>query len=115
MPIDLRPCRPRTLGLALLAVALLPWLLGEVAKTFYQPGLDNDALRHQLLIDYLVIGTAIFGLSMVSTLAVGCWVVATLKGPRFEADSFPVDGPRRAEAESPAEGDGPRPGTHGPR
>ena len=59
----------RRAALAVGAALLLPWALGQFAKGFHEPGLDNDALRHQLLIDF--------------------WVTGVMKGPRHQADGFP--------------------------
>ena len=47
-----RTSRTRWLLLwATLASLLLPWLLGELVKTFHQPGLDDQPERSQMLID----------------------------------------------------------------
>ena len=54
-----------------------------------------DLARRIMLIDYLVAGTIFATLSMVFIVAAGCWVTAAMKGPRYTADSFPVDSPRR--------------------
>jgi hypothetical protein len=70
---------------------LLPWLFGELAKSFHQPGLDNDGPRNQLLIDFIVAGSVIFLLTMVLTYAFGCWISAVLHGPRRDGDAFPGD------------------------
>ena len=35
--------------------------------------------------------------SLVLTVAFGCWVTAVMKGPRYTADSFPVDSPRQCD------------------
>jgi len=79
----------RRAALAVGAALLLPWATGQFAKGFHQPGLDNDALRHQLLIDFIVIGTIVFALTMVATWLIGCWVTGVMKGPRHQADGFP--------------------------
>lgn len=80
----------RRLALALLACVALPWLGSEFAKQFVQPGLHNDAARLALLIDYIAIGTGLFGLSMVLTWLVGAWVTAVMKGPAHDGDAFPA-------------------------
>ncbi|TXI17273.1 MAG: hypothetical protein E6Q67_13400 [Roseateles sp.] len=88
------PALRRRTAWAVAACALLPWMLGEFVKGFYTPGLSADPERTQLLIDYLVIGSVLFGLSMVATWLVGCWVVAVMKGPTRHGDPFPGDTPR---------------------
>lgn len=84
----------RRLVYALIASFALPWLVGEFAKQFVQPGLHNDAVRSALLIDYMVIGAVLFALTLVMTWLIGSWITAVMKGPSVQADSFPVDAPR---------------------
>lgn len=84
----------RRLMLALAASFALPYLIGEFFKQFVQPGLHNDAARGQMLIDFIVIGAILFSLTLVLTWLIGSWITAVMKGPRVEADAFPVDSPR---------------------
>lgn len=79
----------RHLAWALVAALGLPWLIGGWAKQFIQPGLHNDALRAERLVDYMVLGGMLFGLSIVLVWLVGCWVVAVMKGPPLQGDDFP--------------------------
>lgn len=74
---------------AVVAGVALPWLVGEAAKGFFQPGLHPDPHRSQLLIDFIVAGAQLFSLSMVLTWLIGCWVTAVMQGPRQDADAFP--------------------------
>jgi hypothetical protein len=76
---------------ATLASLLLPWLLGEFIKTFHQPGLDDQAERSQMLVDFIVAGSILFALTMVLTYAIGCWISAVMQGPRRFGDAFPGD------------------------
>lgn len=89
--------------LAAVAASLVgPWLIGAFLKQFVQPGLHNDAVRGQLLIDFIVIGAIVFSLSLVLTWLIGSWITAVMKGPPMEADAFPVDAPRqRADEAAP--------------
>jgi uncharacterized membrane protein YedE/YeeE len=82
-------CRRWLAGTSAAALAL-PWLLGEFAKQFVQPGLSNDPERQTLLIDYIVIGALVFGLTMVLTVAIGCWVRKVMQGPQRRADDYPL-------------------------
>ncbi len=84
----------RRLLLAIAASFALPYLIGEFFKQFVQPGLHNDAVRGQMLIDFIVIGAILFSLTLVLTWLIGSWITAVMKGPRVEADAFPVDAPR---------------------
>jgi hypothetical protein len=76
------------------ASVLLPWLAGELAKTFHQPGLDDDGTRNLMLIDFIVVGSVVFLLTMVVTCAFGCWITAVMHGPRRDGDAFPGDNGR---------------------
>jgi hypothetical protein len=84
------PARRRLLWATLVSL-LLPWLLGEFVKTFHQPGLDDQAQRHQMLVDFIVVGGMLFALTMVLTYAIGCWIVAVMHGPRRDGDAFPAN------------------------
>lgn len=83
------PTLRRRAALATAACVVLPWCAAEFAKGFYQPGLANDPVRSQMLIDFIAIGSGLFGLSMVLTWLIGCWVMAVMRGPRQQGDRFP--------------------------
>ena len=44
-------------------------------------------------IDILAISASVFALSMVCTVALGCVLVAAMKGPAYLGDEFPADRP----------------------
>ncbi len=88
------PCIRQRLLAAVAASVAGPGLIGAFLKQFVQPGLHNDALRGQMLIDFIVIGAIVFSLSLVLTWLIGSWITAVMKGPALEADAFPVDAPR---------------------
>lgn len=77
--------------LALVAALALPWLAGQWLQIGLQPGLAEDAQRKALLVDFMVIGAMLTGLSLVVAYAVGCWVVAVMRGPVRHGDAFPGD------------------------
>ena len=81
------------LGWSAAGCVAVPWMLAEVAKTAFQPGLANDPERATRFIDILAISAGVFGLSMVFTVALGCVLVAAMKGPTHLGDPFPVDRP----------------------
>ncbi|NWG76144.1 MAG: hypothetical protein HXY24_16350 [Rubrivivax sp.] len=85
----LTPAVRRRLLIATVASFAVPWLVGEFVKQFYQAGLHGDAVRAQLLIDYVVIGAIVFSLTMVLTVALGAWIQGVMKGPRHDGDPFP--------------------------
>jgi hypothetical protein len=73
----------------------LPWTAGEWVKRWQDTRFAPDPMRDALMVDFIVAGCILAALSLVLTVAVGCWVTAVMKGPRYTADSFPVDSPRR--------------------
>ena len=81
----------RVLVWALVASALLPWLAGTMIKASMQAGLHDDAARATQFVDILVIAVTVFLVVAVATVAIGCWVVAVMKGPVQRADAYPVD------------------------
>jgi hypothetical protein len=82
------------LAWAAAAAVLLPWIVGEWVKRWQQTEMPLDPMRGEMMVDFIVAGTIVTALILVFTVAVGCWVTAVMKGPRFTADSFPVDSPR---------------------
>ncbi len=85
----LAPRTKRRLGLAALASVVAPWCVGELVKTFHQPGLSDDPERAAMFVDILVVAVSVFSLSMVGTVLMGCLITAVLKGPRHFGDPFP--------------------------
>ena len=79
------------------ASIVLPWIAGEFVKRWQQTALTHDALHDERIVDFIVAGSIFTCLSLVLAVAFGCWVTAVMKGPRFTADSFPVDSPRRKD------------------
>lgn len=45
--------------------------------------------------DFALIGAAIFHLTMMLTLLIGCVVVLIMKGPRYTSDSYPINDSER--------------------
>ncbi|WP_157270078.1 hypothetical protein [Azohydromonas aeria] len=82
-------CR-RLLALTGLVTLVLPVIAGEFAKQFFQPGLSDDPMRQSLLIDYIVIGALVFGLTMMLTVGLGCWMRGVMQGPARRADDYPM-------------------------
>ena len=82
------------LAFAAAASVLLPWTVGEWVKRWQQAEMPLDPMRGEMMIDFIVAGSIVAALSLLLTVAVGCWVTAVMQGPRFTADSFPVDAPR---------------------
>lgn len=82
----------RHLALAFAAAAVLPWLAGQWLRIGLQPGLAEDAERKAMLVDFMVAGAVLAGLSLAVVYAVGCWVVAVMRGPVRHGDAFPDAG-----------------------
>jgi uncharacterized membrane protein YedE/YeeE len=78
----------------LAAVIALPWLVGEWIKTTLQPGVSDAAASASMLVDFVAIGSVVFGLSMWVVAACACWIVGVMKGPALSGDPFPPDEPR---------------------
>jgi hypothetical protein len=47
---------------------------------------DPDAMRHA----FVLIGVIVLHWTLVLTLAIGCAIVLLMKGPRYEADPYPL-------------------------
>ncbi len=56
---------------------------------------SHELVRHLRTFDYMLIGMAIFHISMVVTVAIGCVVVMIMKGPQYTSDSYPVQDAER--------------------
>jgi hypothetical protein len=84
----------RWLTAALVAVLMVPWLIGAAFKTQLQPGLVDHAERAAMLVDFVVAGAVVAGLSMWLVAACAVLIVTVMRGPRKDADAFPVDSPR---------------------
>lgn len=81
----------RLLPWVAVASVVLPWGIGEVIKTFHQPGLSDDPLRTTQFIDILVIAVIVFALTMVATAAVGCWMMRVMQTPARQGDAADRD------------------------
>ena len=68
-----------------LPAALLAWTCWSVGA---DPGLahDPDALRR----GFVLIGVIVLHWTLVLTLTIGCAIVLLMKGPRYEADPYPL-------------------------
>jgi hypothetical protein len=85
---------PGRLLWAAIASVAAPWATGEAVKHFGVPPLGGSLDNGLLVVDFIVIGSIVFLLSMVLTWAIGCWICSVLRGPRRQADSYPPDEPR---------------------
>jgi hypothetical protein len=91
------PAVAKRLLWATAASIALPWTAGEWVKRWQGTTFAPDPMRDAMLVDFIVAGCILTALSLVLTVAVGCWVTAVMKGPRYTADSFPVDSPRQRD------------------
>jgi hypothetical protein len=77
-------------ALPALVLAGFAWWSGPAEGQAHDP----DALRVQ----FVLIGVMVLHWSCVLTLAIGCAIVLLMKGPRYEADPYPLpdsDAPKR--------------------
>lgn len=72
-----------------LAVLGLLWAIGQ-----HWPW-ESDPEKQIQQFEFALIGAAIFLATMLITLAIGCVVVLIMKGPRYSADSYPVEDAER--------------------
>ncbi len=55
-----------------------------------------EKVAHMLrTFNYVLIGMASFHLTMVLTVAIGCFIVMIMKGPQYTSDSYPVQDAER--------------------
>lgn len=87
------PATKRRLAWAGAGSVVVPWIGAGLAKTAFQPGLSDNPERVARFIDILAIGAGVFALSMVFTVALGCVLVAAMKGPIHLGDPFPGERP----------------------
>jgi hypothetical protein len=79
------------LSWGLVGAVAMPWLIGHWVKAGLQPGLVDNAAHAARLVDYMVIGAMVFGLSMWIVAAFACWIVRVMQGPRRDGDPFPPE------------------------
>ncbi len=72
------------LGILWAAAYLWPWDGGE-----------SEIANLIQRLEFALIGAAIFHLTVILTVAIGCVVVLIMKGPRYTADSYPVEDAER--------------------
>lgn len=77
----------------LLTVAgfLVLGLLWAVAHIWPWTGNPTEISLLIQRLEFTLIGAAIFHLTIIFTMAIGCVVVLIMKGPRYTADSYPVE------------------------
>lgn len=79
----------RRLPLALLLGALIPAGLSALVRLL-PPAEGVDPAKAVLTVDIFAFATLITFLTAVLTVAIGCVVVAIMKGPAYVADAYPV-------------------------
>lgn len=72
------------LGILWAAAYLWPW-----------DGTESEIANLIQRLEFALIGAAIFHLTVILTVAIGCVVVLIMKGPRYTADSYPVEDAER--------------------
>ncbi len=80
--------------LALLGLLALLALWGLV-HAWHFDGDPQDIERKLRTFNYMLIGAAIFHITMVITAALGCLIVMIMKGPQYTSDSYPVEDAER--------------------
>lgn len=93
----------RRLPALALAGSLVPllWLLGAWVLTPHPPSaVQARELEQQF---YLALGVLALHLTLLLTVAIGCVIVMVMKGPRRQADPYPL--PEREDQARPPLGD----------
>ena len=78
----------RKLPVILLVGTALPLLLSYVIQWWAQDGETPPSWA--LMADYITLGVLFVHWSIVLTVAIGCVIVWMMKGPCYEADSYPL-------------------------
>lgn len=92
----------RRLPLALLIGTLIPIGLSTIARVL-PPAEGVDPAKAVLSVDIFSIATAFVSWTAVLTVAIGCIVVAIMKGPAYVADPYPVAHANRPRGRSDTE------------
>lgn len=79
----------RRLPIALLVGTLIPIGLSVIVRLM-PPAEGVDPAKAVLTVDIFAIATAFVAWTAVLTVAIGCVVVAIMKGPAYVADPYPV-------------------------
>jgi hypothetical protein len=75
--------------LTLIGLLVLLVLWGGVHLWPFE-GNPEQVARMLRTFNYTLIGLAIFHVTMVLTVAIGCFIVMIMKGPEYTSDSYPV-------------------------
>lgn len=87
----------RRLPMALLLGTLIPAGLSVLVRLL-PPAEDTDPAKAVLSVDIFSFAAAITIWTAVFTVAIGCVVVAIMKGPAYVADAYPVAHANRPQA-----------------
>jgi hypothetical protein len=85
----------RKLPLLTLAGFIVIGVLYGLARIWPWEGDAREVANLIQRMDFALIGAAIFHLTMMLTLLIGCVVVLIMKGPRYTADSYPLNDSER--------------------
>lgn len=99
----------RKLPLIALVGTVLPLLGLGLCYALYDPEASASAARALQLARYVVAAVIVFHWSMVITVAIGCAIVMVMKGPAYQADSYPVSHSDQPRGPSPTPGAAPPP------
>ena len=80
----------RKLPMIALMGTLLPVLGLGLFYALSDPDTSASAARTLQLARYVVVAIIVFHWTMVLTVAVGCVIVMVMKGPGYQADSYPL-------------------------
>lgn len=80
----------KKLPLIWLVGTAVPLLLAGATWFFYPAQADGARDPEVMRFEFVMMGVVILYNTLVLTLAIGCGVVMLMKGPHYEADSYPM-------------------------
>jgi len=89
----------RKLPLWWLGSTLVPALVAVLNRWLPREGSELDIAKQVFIVDTLCVGTVFTLWTAVFTTAIGCYVVVVMKGPHYQADSYPVEHANRPDPE----------------
>ena len=81
----------RRLPMWLVGGTVVPGLIAVFSRWFPAAGTVEEVAKRTYLIDTLCWGLLLNVWTAVFTIAIGCVVVMIMKGPHYQADSYPVE------------------------
>lgn len=96
----------RRLPMWWLGGTVVPAIVALFNRWLPRQGSELDVAKQVFIVDTLCIGLVFTAWTAAITIAIGCYVVVVMKGPHYQADSYPVEHSSRPDAaEFPSHGE----------